>query len=56
MQGIFFDTMLAHYLLDADTKHNMNICQKTILGYSPVSITELIGKKGNNQGNMRDVP
>ena len=56
VQGIFFDTMLAHYLLDADTKHNMNILSENYLGYSPVSITELIGKKGNNQGNMRDVP
>lgn len=56
VQGVLFDTMLAHYLIDADTKHNMNVLSENYLGYSPVSITELIGKKGANQGTMRDVP
>lgn len=56
VQGVLFDTMLAHYLMDADTKHNMNVLSENYLGYSPVSITELIGKKGTNQGTMRDVP
>lgn len=56
IKGILFDTMLAHYLIDADTKHNMNVLSENYLGYSPVSITELIGKKGANQGTMRDVP
>jgi len=50
-----YDTMLAHYLLDPETRHNMDYLAQTYLGYTPVSITELIGKKGKNQGNMRDV-
>lgn len=55
VKGVFFDTMLAHYLIDADTKHNMNVLSENYLGYSPVSIEELIGKKGPKQGTMRDV-
>lgn len=53
--GPLFDTMLAHYLIDPDTRHNMDILAETYLKYTPVSITELIGAKGKNQGNMRDV-
>jgi len=55
VKGEFFDTMLAHYLIDPDTRHNMDFLSETYLNYSPVSITELIGGKGKNQGNMRDV-
>ncbi|TZF83061.1 DNA polymerase I [Pedobacter sp. BS3] len=55
VQGQLFDTMLAHYLIDPDTRHNMDILSENYLGYTPVSITELIGAKGKNQGNMRDV-
>jgi DNA polymerase-1 len=51
-----FDTMLAHYLLEPDMKHGMDFLSETYLGYTPVSITELIGKKGKDQGTMRDVP
>jgi DNA polymerase-1 len=51
-----YDTMLAHYLLDPETRHNMDYMAQTYLGYTPVSITELIGKRGKKQGNMRDVP
>ena len=50
-----YDTMLAHYLIEPDMKHGMDYLSETYLGYSPVSITELIGKKGKNQGTMRDV-
>jgi DNA polymerase-1 len=50
-----FDTMLAHYLAEPDRKHSMDYLAETYLGYTPVSITELIGKKGKNQGSMRDV-
>jgi DNA polymerase-1 len=50
-----FDTMLAHYLLQPDMKHNMDLLAQTYLGYQPVSITELIGKKGKNQLSMRSV-
>ena len=52
----FFDTMVAHYLINPDMRHNMNILAETYLDYSPQSIKELIGKKGVNQGSMRDVP
>lgn len=55
VQGPLFDTMLAHYLIDPDTRHGMDILSETYLNYTPVSITELIGAKGKNQGNMRDV-
>lgn len=55
IQGPLFDTMLAHYLIDPDTRHGMDILSETYLGYTPISITELIGNKGKNQGNMRDV-
>jgi DNA polymerase-1 len=55
MQGELFDTMLAHYIIDPDTRHNMDILAENYLGYSPVSITTLIGAKGKNQGTMRDV-
>lgn len=51
----FFDTMLAHYLSEPDLKHGMDYLSETYLGYTPVSIESLIGKKGKNQGNMRDV-
>jgi DNA polymerase-1 len=51
-----FDTMIAHYLINPDMRHNMDVLAETYLNYTPQSITELIGKKGKNQGNMRDVP
>ena len=54
--GPLFDTMIAHYLINPDMRHNMDVLAETYLNYSPQSITELIGKKGKNQGNMRDVP
>lgn len=54
--GKLFDTMLAHYLINPDMRHNMDVLAETYLNYTPVSITELIGKKGKNQKSMRDVP
>lgn len=54
-KGKLFDTMLAHYLLQPDMRHNMDVLAETYLNYKPVSIETLIGKKGKNQGNMRDV-
>jgi DNA polymerase-1 len=51
-----YDTMIAHYLINPDMRHNMDILAETYLNYSPQSITELIGKKGKNQGSMSDVP
>ncbi|HEA29956.1 MAG TPA: DNA polymerase I [Leeuwenhoekiella sp.] len=56
LNGKLFDTMLAHYLINPDMRHNMDILAETYLNYTPVSIEELIGKKGKNQKNMRDVP
>jgi DNA polymerase-1 len=56
VKGRLFDTMLAHYLIDPDTRHNMDVLSENYLGYSPISITTLIGAKGKNQGTMRDVP
>ncbi|WP_286775045.1 MULTISPECIES: DNA polymerase I [Sphingobacterium] len=55
VQGSLFDTMLAHYLIDPETRHGMDVLAENYLNYSPVSITELIGEKGKKQGNMRDV-
>lgn len=56
VKGPLFDTMLAHYLINPDMRHNMDVLAETYLNYSPVSITELIGKKGKNQLSMRQVP
>lgn len=56
VKGRLFDTMLAHYLIDPDTRHNMDVLAENYLNYSPISITTLIGAKGKSQGNMRDVP
>ncbi len=55
VKGEMFDTMLAHYLLQPDMRHNMNELAETYLQYRPISIESLIGKKGRNQGSMRDV-
>lgn len=55
VKGELFDTMLAHYLLDPDSRHNMNLLSENYLGYTPVTIDSLIGAKGKNQGSMRDV-
>jgi DNA polymerase-1 len=55
IQGELFDTMLAHYIIDPDTRHNMDLLSENYLGYSPVSITTLIGAKGKGQGSMKDV-
>jgi DNA polymerase-1 len=54
-KGPMFDTMLAHYLINPDMRHNMDVLAETYLNYTPQSIVELIGKKGKNQLSMRDV-
>lgn len=56
LKGELFDTMLAHYLIDPDTRHNMDVLSENYLGYTPISITSLIGAKGKGQLNMKDVP
>ena len=55
VKGPLFDTMIAHYLINPDMRHNMNVLSETYLHYTPIPIEELIGKKGKNQGSMRDV-
>jgi DNA polymerase-1 len=55
VKGRFFDTMIAHYLLQPDMRHNMDVLAETYLHYKPVSIEKLIGKKGKNQLSMRNV-
>ena len=55
LAGNIFDTMLAHYVIEPEGKRNMDALSAKYLGYQPVSITELIGKKGKGQGTMRDV-
>jgi len=56
VKGTLEDTMLAHYLLEPEMRHKMDLLAETYLNYTPVAIEELIGKKGKKQGTMRDVP
>lgn len=56
VRGKLFDTMIAHFLIQPEMRHNMNILAETYLNYSPVSIETLIGKKGKGQLSMRAVP
>lgn len=55
VKGAMFDTMIAHYLLQPDMRHNMDLLSETYLGYQPVHIEELIGKKGQGQLTMNTV-
>ncbi len=55
LAGPLFDTMLAHYVIEPEGKRGMDLLSAKYLGYEPVHIEELIGKKGKGQGNMRDV-
>ena len=55
VKGDLFDTMIAHYLIQPDLKHNLQYLSENYLNYTPVSIEELIGKKGVNQQSMRNV-
>jgi len=56
VQGPLFDTMIAHYLLQPEQRHNLTVLSEKYLNYTPISIEELIGKKGKNQRSMRSVP
>lgn len=55
IKGATYDTMLAHYLIEPEKRHNMDALSMAYLSYEPLSIETLIGKKGVKQGNMRDV-
>ncbi len=54
--GNTFDTMLAHYVIEPEGRRSMDLLSAQFLGYEPISITTLIGKKGKNQCTMRDAP
>ena len=56
LAGEMFDTMLAHYLLQPEQRHNMDDMAETYLGYRTIHIDELIGPKGKGQKSMRDLP
>ena len=56
LRGKMFDTMIAHFLIQPEMRHSMDVMSETYLHYKPVSIEMLIGKKGKDQLNMRDVP
>ena len=55
LKGKTFDTMLAHYVIEPEGRRSMDLLSAQFLGYEPVSIETLIGKKGKNQGTMREV-
>jgi DNA polymerase-1 len=55
LKGRFFDTLLAHYVIEPEGKRSMDTLSERYLGYKPIPIESLIGKKGKSQGNMRDV-
>lgn len=56
VRGKLFDTMLAHYIINPDMRHNMDVLAETYLNYAPMPIEKLIGKKGKSQKSMRNVP
>ncbi len=56
VRGKLFDTMIAHYVLQPELFHGMDYLAEIYLGYETIKIEELIGEKGRNQRNMRDVP
>jgi DNA polymerase-1 len=56
VKGNYFDTMVAHYLLQPEQRHNLDFLSEKYLNYTPISIETLIGKKGKNQKSMRSIP
>ncbi|WP_373057772.1 DNA polymerase I [Zunongwangia sp. H14] len=56
IKGPLFDTMIAHYLINPDMRHNMDVLAETYLNYSPQPLLELVGKKGKNQKSLREIP
>ena len=56
VRGPLFDTMIAHYLIQPESKQSMDFLSEYYLKYQPISIETLLGKKGKNQGSMRDIP
>ena len=56
VEGTLFDTMLAHSMKEPEMKHGLDYLAKLYLGYQPIPTTDLLGEKGENQRNMRDIP
>ena len=56
LKGNIFDALLAHYVMDPDGQRSMDNLSNQFLRYEPIHVEELIGKKGKNQGSLRDVP
>lgn len=56
VKGKLIDTMLLHYVLEPESRHNMDLLAENYLNYRPIPIEDLIGKKGVRQGSMRDAP
>ena len=56
LKGALWDTMIAHYLIQPELRHNMDYMAETLLNYKTIHIDELIGPKGKNQKSMRDLP
>ena len=56
VKGPMFDTMIAHYVLQPELRHNMDYLAEIYLNYRTIPIEDLIGSKGKKQGNMRDLP
>lgn len=54
-RGVLFDTMLAHYVIESEGRRNMDLLSAQYLGYLPIAIEDVIGKKGKNQVSMREV-
>ncbi|HLV91869.1 MAG TPA: DNA polymerase I, partial [Aequorivita sp.] len=54
VKGKLFDTMLAHYLINPDMRHDLHVLSETYLNYTPISLEEVIGKKGKNQQTLRE--
>ena len=55
LKGAMFDTMIAHYLIQPELRHNMDYMAETLLGYQTIHIEDLLGSKGKKQKNMRDL-
>ncbi len=55
LAGPMFDTMIAHYLIQPELRHNMDYMAETLLNYRTIHIEQLIGERGKNQRNMRDL-
>ncbi len=55
LKGNLFDTQLAHYLLQPDMRHDLNVLSETYLNYQPINLTDFIGKKGKNQLSIREI-